>query len=172
MSGCAQVVASAREILRECARTKYQGPCAELGTRLSGCANPLYAYVDPSQGLACEEEVDPKAVVTAWQEKCERLTTPGPDGGSPCAPPAPPEGGVLEGGAMDPCNDPRAMVDPASDACFAPLQVVSPNGVGGTSVEEVILIALQRLGGPIFVLPPTGPSPLPPGPDPMPGPRP
>lgn len=172
IAGCAQALATAREILRECARTNYQGPCVEFGAKLRGCPNPLYAYVDPSQGLVCEEEVDPNAVVTAWRERCEQRTTPGPEGGSPCTPPEPPEGGVVAGGATAPCSDPRAMIDPASDACFVPLQVMSPDGVGGTSVEEVILVALQRLGGPIFVLPPSGPSPFPPGPDPAPSPGP
>jgi hypothetical protein len=90
VGSCEETLATTREVLRECARTDYAGPCAELGARLRGCPNPLYAYVEPGQGLACEDEVDPEALQRAWQERCEQLTTPGPDGGSPCSPPKSP----------------------------------------------------------------------------------
>jgi hypothetical protein len=166
---CAQAVAQAQEFLRECQRTAWKtGACQVFQARMNRCPDPRLAYVDPGAGYACGESPDPKLVAEAYARRCEQLARPGPDGRNPCRPQTPTGDPLVIKGVKDLCNDPLAYH--TGDGCVAPLVVPSPASLLGGSVQEVIVIATTRFGGPIFVLP--KPAPVPRGPQPMPGPQP
>lgn len=92
----------------------------------------------------------------------------GPDGDNPCEPPAFEESGrairTKLGGV---CSNTEAYVDPEQNACVGSLEVDS---FGRTSIREIIFIALDKIGGPIVVLPPPPPPGAPGGPSPEPRP--
>jgi hypothetical protein len=166
---CQAVLDNAREFLRECKRVQWKSAaCEEFRAKHLGCPDPLIAYVDPEQGLVCPAPADPAAVIEAWTAKCEQNTTPGPDGGSSCRKPEPVAAGIFQPQESgDLCNDPQALV--TGDSCIVPLEV---DDFGQPDVGEVIAMALDRFGGPIFVLPKPNPPPHPGGgPQPWPGPR-
>jgi len=169
-STCETVMETARELLRECNRNGWKStPCQQLQAKMNGCADPTLILVDPEAGYTCGAAVDPKAVAEAWRKRCEQLTRPGPDGGTPCSPPSVEgKGFVIRNRQGDVCTDPQAYVDPASGVCIRTLAV---DTFGQPNVQSIIDIALGRLGGPTFVLPSQTPPPPHPGPEPQPGPR-
>ena len=171
-STCDEALQAAREILRECQRVGWKGGrCEQLKARLSGCADPLISFIDPESGYTCGEAIDTEALKDAYVARCREVTRPDPNGPDPCVPPTFESSGRFahHGPGEDLCNNLVAIVDPDSPQC---LRVVTIPRFG-RSVEEVILWGLNKLGGPIVVLPTRGPGPSPnPGPDPRPGPNP
>jgi hypothetical protein len=171
-SVCTEVLAAARETLRECNRNGWKSAaCQRLAARMNGCPDPTQIYVDPDAGYSCGAAIDAEGVKDAWVEKCESTVKPGPGVDNPCEPPKVyGNGRYVQGDSLDICNDPRAMVDPDSGVCIGTLEVKTPFGQPG--VQELIVLALDKIGGPIVVLP-LGPKPPHPGnnPEPRPGPR-
>lgn len=166
---CQSVLAQARETLRECTRNGWKrADCRQLHARMNQCPDPTLILVDPDAGYVCAPEVDAKAVAAAAQARCEQVTTPGPGGGTPCAPPDVRLGGGVLRGPANVCSDPRAYVDGGSDACILTLPVID---AARPDIRAIIQLGLERLSGPIFVLPTRDPLPRGPQPDPMPGPR-
>lgn len=167
-STCELVLQSAREMLRECNRNGWKsGGCQILHAKMKGCDDPTKILIDPDAGYVCAPAVDPAMVAAAWQARCEQLTTPGPDGGTPCGPPDVSEnGGFVFESHGDICSDPQAYVDAESGACIRTLSV---SGFGHPDIQSIIQISLDKFGGPVVVLPSSGPAPS--GPEPMPGPK-
>jgi hypothetical protein len=170
---CEATLQAAREILFECNRTDWKSAqCQSLAAKMNRCPDPKYIYVDPEVGYTCGAKIDPEAVKTAWKDRCEQRVKYGPGGDNPCEPPKlSDDGRSAEGNSDDICRDPRAYVDPSAGECIAVLQVKSP--AGGQTVDELLVWARDKFGGPIFVLPrvPKPKEPNPPGPQPRPGPR-
>ena len=137
---------------------------------MSGCPDPALILVDPGQGYVCGAKVDPEVVKNAWVAKCEQRVKFGPDTANPCLPPTFDSSTRFGQGKMgDICGNPYARTDPASDECST---VTIGKQFGEIDIQEIIIVALNKLGGPIVVIP-KDPNPSPrPGPDPRPGPRP
>jgi vacuolar-type H+-ATPase subunit H len=172
---CAQTLQAAREILFECNRNGWKtAQCQSLAAKMNHCPDPKYIYLDPEAGYACGEKIDPQAVKDAWSARCEELVKYGPGGTDPCqAPVVNDDGRYVEGSSNDICRDTRAYVDADSGACITTLEAKSPSGTGQPSMQELIVWALDKIGGPIVVLPripKTKPEPKP-GTGPRPGPR-
>jgi hypothetical protein len=167
---CEQTLAGAREFLRECNRNGWKTyECQKLKSQMNGCPDPALILVDPGQGYSCGEKPDAEAVREAAVKRCEQRVKYGPGGANPCEPMAPSDTGLfLRGPKADICNDPYAYVDPGQAACFGTFEI---ERVGQPDFETILAMALERFGGPIFVLP-KPPLPFPGGPDPRPGPRP
>jgi hypothetical protein len=152
-SACSEIMAGARELLRECHRTAWKSqPCASLLAKMNGCPDPALIYVNPEEGYSCGAKADPEAVKNAWVANCEKYVKYGPGGENPCEPP------VVEGSGRairthtgGVCSDPEALVDPEQNACVGTLEVST---FGQASVQEIIFIGLDKIGGPIVVLPP------------------
>jgi hypothetical protein len=121
--------------------------------------------VDPDAGYACGATFDAEAVKDAWVKRCQTRVRYGPGDNNPCVPPDVQNGGrYVKGDSTAICSNPRAYVDPASGACIAPIELAPI----GPDLNEIIVVALDKIGGPIVVLP-RDPSPSPkPGPDPEP----
>ncbi|MBX3258552.1 MAG: hypothetical protein KF782_02460 [Labilithrix sp.] len=170
-SPCAQTLAAAREFLRECNRNGWKTyECQKLHAQMNGCPDPALILVDPDQGYACGAKPDPEAVRAAAVKRCEQRVKYGPGGGNPCEAPSISESGLfLRGPLGDICNDPEAYVDPGQATCYGTFRIPD---LGQPGFEEIVLLALERFGGPIFVRPPPPPPRGPGGPDPWPGPRP
>lgn len=168
---CTQVLAAARDILRECNRNGWKSAqCQKLAAKMNGCPDPTQIFVDPDAGYSCGAAIDSEAVKTAWVEKCESNVKYGPGGANPCEPPTVyGNGRYVQGSSVDICSDPRAMVDPESGVCIGTLVVKKPFGQPG--LQELIILALDKIGGPIVVLPLGPKPPRPSGPQPRPGPR-
>ncbi len=167
---CADAVYAAREFVRECNRTGWRATgCQQLIARMNACPNPTQILVDPDQGYACGQAGDPKAVADAWSQKCAQVTTPGPDGRSPCAPLTQLGGDprVFGAGAQSLCANTKAFIDGGSDMCYVAMDARNPLT---KSIEQYIAIISKKVGGPIIVLP--IPRPRGAGPDPRPGPKP
>lgn len=171
-STCGMVLQSARETLYECNRNGWKThSCQSLAAKMKHCPDPALIYVDPDAGYSCGAAMDAEAVKDAWVERCEEIVKYGPGSDNPCKPPKVfGNGRYVDGNSNDICSDPRAMVEPASGACIGTLEVKTP--FGQTTIEELIVLALDKIGGPIVVLP-LGPKPPPHpnGPEPRPGPR-
>lgn len=170
-SVCSEVMAAARELLRECHRTGWKAhACAALQAKMNHCPDPALIYVNPEEGYSCGEKADPEAVKNAWVANCEKYVKYGPDGDNPCEPPVLEESGrsirTKLGGV---CSNTQAYVDPEQNACVGTLEV---DTFGHTSIQEIIFLALDKIGGPIVVLPPPPPPGAPGGPSPGPEPRP
>lgn len=170
-SACEIAVASARETLRECNRNGWKSAqCQRLAAKMSGCPDPTYIYIDPEQGYQCGATVDPELVVQAAIDRCRKTTRPLPDGSDPCKPPQVSDSGrTVFGSTRDICSDPKAYVDPASNACIVEMKV---DNFGRPDLASIILMGLDKIGGPIFVLPRRNPPPPRPGPQPEPRPLP
>ena len=168
---CTQVLAAARETLRECNRNGWKSAqCQKLAAKMNGCPDPTQIYVDPDAGYSCGAAIDAEAVKDAWVKKCESTVKYGPGGDNPCEPPTVyGNGRYVQGNSGDICSDPRAMVDPESGVCIGTLEVKKPFGQPG--IQELIVLALDKIGGPIVVLPLGPKPPRPGGPQPRPGPR-
>lgn len=158
-SVCEEVMQTAREMLRECNRNGWKSSgCQVLHARMHGCPNPTQILIDPDAGYVCAAEIDPKAVADAAQMRCEQLTTPGPDGGTPCVPPKVSEnGGYIDGEESgDVCADPRAYVDPESGICVRQMEL---HPFGQPDINGIIQICLGKFGGPVINIPTTNPPP-------------
>lgn len=170
-SPCEQALQYAREFLWECQRTNWKSyDCQALQAKTKHCPDPAQIYVDPEQGYSCGIKFDGEALKNAWVARCEQLKRPGPDG-NPCEPPkVSGDGHYIEGKIGDICKDPRAYVDPNSEDCAAPIEI-KPFGL--PDARELMVWGLNKLGGPVVVLPPRGDTkPKPPSPKPGPDPRP
>lgn len=164
-SPCEQALQAARELLRECHRTQWKDfRCQQLQARMSGCPDPALILVDPDQGYSCGAKVNPEAVKDAWVAKCEQRVKFGPDGPNPCEPPVIDGAGRFGQGKMgDICGNPYAQTDPDRDEC---LTVTIGKEFGEIDIQELIVVFLNKAGGPIVVIP-TNPKPHPrPGPGP------
>lgn len=160
-SVCESVMDSVREMLRECNRNGWKSAdCQVLHARMNGCPDPTKILVDPDAGYVCGNQLDEKAaaaLAALAQAECERDTTPGPDGGTPCGPISVDADGFIRDGYGSVCSDPRAYVDGESGLCVRTMRLVD-TGLG-TDLGEVIQIGMERIGGPIIVLPGTQPRP-------------
>lgn len=164
-SPCEQAQQAARELLRECHRTKWKDfRCQQLQAMMSGCPDPALILVDPDQGYSCGAKVDPEAAKNAWVAKCEQRVKFGPDGPNPCEPPMIDGSGRFGQGKMgDICGNPYAQTDPDRDECTT---VTIGKQFGEIDIQELIVVFLNKFGGPIVVIP-TNPNPHPrPGPGP------
>ncbi len=171
-SACETALQGARETLRECNRNGWKSAtCQQINAQMNGCADPTLAYIDPDAGYVCGEKVDPQRVVDAAKARCRELTRPGPDGRDPCEHLNLDEAGWGQGrGGYDVCNDPRAYVDPDGAGCMVEVEIGKT--FGEIDIHQVIIIAMDRLGGPLVIIPNNNPPPPGPvGPDPRPGPR-
>jgi hypothetical protein len=159
-TGCEQILQIAREFLAECHRTGWKTTgCQQLHAATHGCPDPTLIYVDPDAGYACAAPVDSAAVIEAWRSRCERLTRPGPDGGSPCSKPTVSHSGhVVRGDELDICTNPQALSDPEFNGCIRPIEI---DPFGKTDVGGLIIWGQGVFGGPLVVLPPP-PPPFPP----------
>ena len=167
-SPCDQALDAARTVLRECTRTDWKDPrCQRLQARVNGCPDPVLIYVDPEQGYACGAKPDAEAVKNAWVKRCEQKVRYGPETSNPCIPPAIDGSGRFGRGPIgDVCNDPHAYLNPESNDCAGTFVLT---GVSQPTVTEVAVWGMNRIGGPIIVLPTRTPVP-PRGPDPGPPP--
>lgn len=170
-SVCESVLQSARETLRECNRNGWKSyTCQSLAAKMNHCPDPARIFVDPDAGYSCGAAIDAEAVKDAWVQQCQELVKYGPGGDNPCKPPNMyGNGRYVQGNSGDICSDPRAMVNPESGVCIRTLEVKNP--VGQPGIQELIVLALDKIGGPIVVLPLGPKPPRPGGPDPRPGPR-
>ena len=168
VSPCQEALQYAREFLWECQRTNWKSyECQALQAKMNRCPDPAQIYVDPEQGYSCGIKFDAEALKNAWVARCEELKRPGPEG-NPCEPPKVDDAGhYIEGKLRDICKDPAAYVDPESEQCSTPL-VIKP--FGRPDVQQLMVWGLNKLGGPVVVLPPRGDTtpPSPPGPAPRP----
>ncbi len=168
---CEQALQSARELLRECQRTQWKNfQCQQLQAKLNHCPDPAQILVDPDQGYTCGAKIDPEAVKDAWVAHCEQLKRYGPDGDNPCVPPTVDNPGrYIRGKGLDVCKgDPKAYIDPGSTDCTVSIEA---KPFGQPDIHEIIVFGLNKIGGPIIVIPPKDPNPPRPGPDPRPGPK-
>jgi len=152
-AACDQVLAGARELLRECRRTGWKDVrCQKLQARMKGCPDPALILVDPDQGYTCGATLDAKAVAEVYERHCAEVvkTAPGvgPCGGAPFET----SGWQVRPGQAPGqiCSDPVAMVDPDSNVCIVTLEV---SDFGQTDIRDLIVVALDTFGGPIVVLP-------------------
>lgn len=171
-SACDEALRAAREILRECQRVGWKGGrCEQLKARMHGCADPMISFIDPESGYTCGEPMDAEALKDAYVARCRQVTRPDPDGPDPCVPPSFESSGryAHQGPGEDMCNSLIAIVDPESPQCLVTVSIPRH----GRTLQEVLLVGLNKIGGPIVVLPTRDPHPSPnPGPDPRPGPNP
>lgn len=162
-SVCEQVMQSVRELLRECNRNGWKSAdCQILHARMNRCPDPTKILVDPEAGYVCAESIDPVAVADAAQKRCEQITTPGPDGGTPCVPSNISEDGAyMHGGESDDiCRDPRAYTDAETGVCIRELQL---DPFGQADIKQILQFGLGTFGGPIVNIPlPPPPPPVPP----------
>ena len=137
---------------------------------MNRCVNPELIYVDPESGYSCGAKFDREAVKQAWVERCRELKRPVPGGPDPCEPPdVDALGHYINAGSSGPiCNDPAVRRDPDSPECLEKLVIQSQT----PDAQSLLVWGLNKLGGPIVVLPDPhpDPEPLPPGPPPTPGP--
>lgn len=171
-SACTEALQKARELLFECNRTEWKSyECRQLQAKMNNCPDPALIMVDPEQGYTCGQKPDPatlKAAVDAWMLRCEELKRFDPSGPNPCEPPQIDPSGLIGNGKIgDVCNDPRAYVDPDNNDCVATLTITPP--FGEPNLKQIAVWGLNKLGGPIIVLPPKGGGD---SPEPGPGPRP
>jgi hypothetical protein len=170
-SACDIALQKARQLLYECNRTGWKTQeCQSLNAKMHGCPNPARIFVDPERGYQCGASVpDAKALKDAWVKRCQSRVKYGP-GDNPCQPPELYGGGrYIRGDSRDICSDPRAIVDPESGICSMTLKIPS---FGKKDIQQIIVVALDKIGGPIVVLPDNTPAPSPrpsPGPEPHPG---
>ena len=137
---------------------------------MSGCPDPALILVDPEQGYTCGQKPTREqleALKNAWVARCEQLKRFDPSGPSPCEPPTFDESQRYGYGKIgDVCNDPAAYVDPDNNDCVATFEI---QAFGEINLQQIAVWGLNKLGGPIFVLPPRGSdltTPKPPGPGP------
>jgi hypothetical protein len=162
-SECEEALQRARELLYECNRTGWKAPeCEKLQARMNGCPDPARILVDPEQGYTCGATVDPMAAAVAARERCQQLER-GVEGTDPCALPRIDESvRALAKVRWDLCSDPRVHIDPESGACAGTLELPD---FGTPDIDKIIVFGLNKLGGPVFVLPkdpqPTGWTPYP-----------
>jgi hypothetical protein len=166
---CQEALQYAREFLWECQRTKWKSyDCQALQAKMQRCPDPAQIYVDPEQGYSCGTKFDGEALKNAWVARCEQLKRPGPDS-NPCEPPkVDADGHYIEGKIGDICKDPAAYIDPHSEECAAPIEI---KPFGQPDLRQLMVWGLNKLGGPVVVLPPRGDT-KPPSPRPSPDPRP
>ncbi len=158
-SVCSQMLQAARELLAECNRSAWSTyACQQLKARMSGCPDPALIYVDPDSGYSCGSRIDAEAVKNAWIKRCQQLAKYGPDGGDPCIAPAVDGlGRFISGNSAGICRSPFAYLDPDSGACAATMKI---DNFGKPDSKAILLWALDKLGGPIFVIP-SSPPPCP-----------
>jgi hypothetical protein len=158
--------------LRECDRVDWKSPqCVQLKAQLKNCVDPALIYPDPLDGgVHCGEELaTPEEVAAAAEKKCHERVLYGPDVEDPCS--IQPRKGrpesremELKGYVLDSdgkpslCGSPIAHV--TEDSCVVTLSVTT---FGHRTIEDVLLWGVDKLGGPIFILPadprPGGPRP-------------
>ncbi len=173
--------ADALAFLVECDRADWRTPdCRELQARMHHCVDPALIYPDPLDGsIACGESLaDPEQVASALEAWCHERVRYGPDVDDPCsihprqgAPDSEEmalRGYVWDAGsaAVTVCGSPLAYV--SQDSCVVPLRLPD---FGQTSLDEVLLWAIDKLGGPVVILPadPRTSGPRPPLDPPRPG---
>jgi hypothetical protein len=151
-----------RSFVAECNRDGWITPaCAEVERRMRGCADPTITRPGPDATEVCPPgEPDPETVERVATLYCSRAVHPAP-GEDPCGTTGV-DATILRGyvhDAGDPCGDPRAM--PGQDQCAPVLTVTT---FGRTTMEDIVRIGIEKLGGPVFVVPLTPPGPIGPGP--------
>jgi hypothetical protein len=174
----------------ECNRSGWKtSPCRILLGQLEGCSDPTVTDPAPDGGdaVGCKQaDPDAKTIETMAALVCHMRIQPAP-GEDPCVPTTS-DGIVLNGWVrLAPCREggdhplgpdgPTIACDPNQDAtpCGAPvahtqedqcLVNITVAQFGQKNIDEILAIAGDKLGGPVFVVPmPKGP-PIPGGPDP------
>jgi hypothetical protein len=170
-SECESALQAAREILWECNRTGWKSiECRQLQAKISRgqCQDPALIYVDPEQGYSCNLKIDGEAVKNAWVARCEERKRFGPDA-NPCVPPTVDRNGhYLHDSQPTGCTPaPDTYIEPGSDMCVVAIEVKQ---FGEPDAHKLLVWGLNRLGGPVVVLPAKDPTPPRPGPEPRPGP--
>lgn len=170
-SPCNDALTAAREILRECHRTNWQASeCQKIESKANGCADRTRILADPEHGYSCSKLVpDAKTLTDAWTAACESRKKFGPDT-NPCVPPSFDEArGTGSGPVQDICKDPNVYINPESNDCRATLVI---QGFGEVDLQQIAVWGMNKIGGPIIVLPPRDSDPPPlPGPNPYPTPK-
>jgi hypothetical protein len=167
-SACEEALQHAREFLYECHRTGWKSyQCQQLQAKMHGCPDPALILVDPEQGYTCGTSPDAKtleALKNAWVERCESRKQFDPSGPNPCQPPEFDKSQLTGKGKIgDVCNDPAAYVLPENSDCVATFEI---RPFGEVNPQQIAVWGLNKLGGPIIVLPPRGGDSLTPGPQP------
>jgi len=173
-SPCAQALAAATELLRECHRTNWKDfRCQQLKASMNACPDPALILVDPESGYTCGAKLDAAgraALLAAWKARCEQRVRPMPDGRDPCAPPSIDEAGrYLRGKQGDVCNNPYAQTDPDGERCAVKFNI-NTRLIGQPDIWQIAILGMNKIGGPIVVIPNPKPPPTPGGPDPIPPP--
>lgn len=157
-------------MLRECDRVAWvTAVCQQLYAEEHNCADPALMMPNPLDGgVRCGEAPMPEnaaEVLAAW---CRQHVRPTP-GEDPCAadPTQIDTGGGrfaatghvwrTEEGNPIVCGSPLAIV--TEESCAVPLTVPAPERA---DVRTILLVALDRLGGPVLVLPADPPPGWPP----------
>jgi hypothetical protein len=167
-SPCEEALEAAREILYECNRNGWKsGECKQLQAKMNNCPDPTKIYVDPDQGgYVCGKNPDHGTIEelkNAWVAQCEKVSHPaGPDT-NPCQPPEIDDPGRYIKAHMPSVCGPNAHPD-SPDACIVKVKLETHH-FGEVNIQQLAIFALNKFGGPIFVLPPKpgpGPGPAPP----------
>ncbi|KLK89553.1 hypothetical protein AA309_30760 [Microvirga vignae] len=165
-SACSKALQAAREVLRECQRVNWTSHrCQSLQAKMNNCPDPALILVTAESGYTCMATVNSEEVRKAYVARCRELSRPADPNVDPCAPPEIHHGRFLRTSSPshpDTCWDPRAFE--ISDACFGTLTIPD---FGFRNLRELLVIALEKLGGPTIVLPLDFDSPpgAPSGPD-------
>lgn len=163
---CEEALQAAREFLYECHRTGWESSqCQQLQARLQGCPAPTQIYVDPGiGGFSCAPTIDAEALRNAWVARCELLHR-GVLGTNPCAQlKLDPDGRFAEAGSTGFCRpEVDTYVIPDGDGCIT---VVRVEQFGALNPQTLLVWAINKLGGPVVVLPVRDPVPAPQGPGP------
>jgi hypothetical protein len=142
------LTAAALAQLKVCDANAWSTPDCK---RLQHCPPSEVTDPTPDGEIACgDPEIDTDALQEAARLKCQEQIHPAP-GEDPCAGR---QGALvidLNGPAADACHDPAAQ--PLQDGCVK-ISLAPP---GTVNIVQVIGTGLERLGGPIVVLPDDGP---------------
>lgn len=132
---------------------------------MNNCPDPALILVDPEQGYTCGSKPDAKtleALKEAWVARCQELKRFDPSGPNPCEPPTFDGSQPIGHGRIgDVCNDPAAYITPENNDCVATFQI---KPFGEVNLQQIAVWGLNKLGGPIIVLPPRGSDTPVPGP--------
>jgi hypothetical protein len=143
--------AALEEVLRECNRNGWTSPDCR---RLAGCSDGQVVDPVPDGELVCgEPSIDEAALLGAAVDECRQLVDPEP-GTDPCAPVADVSLDDSGGERGDPCSDPLAR--PTDEPCFE-FTIERAD-----RVHKVLATGIDKLGGPLIVLPDNGPPITPP----------
>ncbi|MCI0451594.1 MAG: hypothetical protein L0Z51_04270 [Candidatus Latescibacteria bacterium] len=146
------------EFIGECNRDGWQSPdCKVFLDKLNGCLDRTVADpADPAEPCSIEP-VDPEKAEEVFLLHCWGLRNPVP-GEDPCTRTI--SGLAMEykirtgGGGLDPCDDP--YVRHTGEDCYPTFTLVK---FGEVDINELQKWGLEKLGGPVFIIPKPAPDP-------------